>query len=98
MARHHWNGGAVNHQRRIFLAGALGLLGRLLGDISTVEGEGYPALSGSLRLAVAAYEQRMVDSAKTTAHLNSVMTDLFQKVSLDWNRLREYTQIFDFCH
>lgn len=80
MAGQHWNGGEINHKHRTFLEGALGLFNQLLGDVSAVEGDGFGALSGSLRLAVVAYEQRVGGEGAPSAQLNIVLLKLFQKV------------------
>lgn len=78
MAGQHWNGGEINHEHRTFLEGALGLFNQLLGDVSAVEGDGFAALSGSLRLAVVAYEQRV--EGAPTPQLDIALLKLFQKV------------------
>ena len=80
MAGQHWNGGEINHKHRTFLEGALGLFNQLLGDVSAVEGDGFGALSGSLRLAVVAYEQRVGGEGALSPQLNIVLLKLFQKV------------------
>ena len=82
MSSRHWRGDAISQERQLFLEGALSLFDRVLGDVPALKGEGYAALSASLRLSVTAYEQYLIESKEARTDLNSVLVELFHKVDI----------------
>ena len=80
MSNRHWRGDTISQERRLFLEGALSLFDRALGSVSVVKGEGYAALSATLRLSVTAHEQYQLESKEARTDVNSVLVKLFHQV------------------